>query len=246
MHAAIIPVTQIVIGAGHLVRLRVYGRIFHVARRRRSSILTYQPLDRYVVIAFAIGLVYKFAPHVGKRFVDSARLVIIEKTRLILRDAMRDLVRHHIVCYDVAAISINHLTAIPKSITIARIIVMNRRFYRHAGVVNAIAAMIREVEIIRVACINVRILRVDIAARAGRIGFVAHQRAGQVCSIVSSVSLAVFGIINLVKTQRQVAAQSVYQHELADGQQFYRRHLHTPDQAGIALIWANQARVVNP
>ena len=57
----------------------------------------------------------EFAPDIGKRFIDSAGLVVVKETGGVFRNAVRQFMAHHIVRTG-KALPINHLGAVPEGV----------------------------------------------------------------------------------------------------------------------------------
>ena len=105
-----------VVGARHAIRIAVRARGLHVADRPDArDVLAELPLHLRRVVARAVGLVDQLAEDIGERFVDRARLVVVEEVGAEVGDAVSQLVPDDVVRRRVA-LAVDHLLAVPERV----------------------------------------------------------------------------------------------------------------------------------
>ncbi len=202
VHAAVVAGAGVIPEARHLVGIASRRGMGHVADHADAGrqVFTQQPVHRRGVVAGGVGQIDELAPKIGKRLVDGAGLVVIKQIRAVFGDPVGELVADDIVGQR-KPIAIHHLRTVPEGVGADGGAVVYGGDQCHPCVVEAVAAVLVEKEIVGVAGEDMRGLGVGIAGQAVGIGFVAHQGPGQARGVVGAVGLAVPGVFNQIDAQ---------------------------------------------
>src|SRR5664280_1795952 len=137
------------------------------------------------------------AEDVGERLVKRPRLVRVVEARLILRDAVGQLVADHVDSLGEAledlpvAVAVHHLSAVPEGVVVAPL-VMDGGDERHAAVVDRVAAEDVVIEVVRSAGAVVGLVDRDVLAR--RVALTPRLRAGELRAVFGVVHGAVLAL----------------------------------------------------
>ncbi len=112
---------------------------------------------------------------------------------------MSQLVAYDIVCYKPRAV--DHLRPVPEGIGAKEVAVIHGGYQRLPGIVQAVAIVLIEEEIIGLTGEQMRISSLAVARQTVGIALVTDQRAGQVTGVIGSKCCAVLRPLNQVDVQ---------------------------------------------
>ncbi len=131
------------------------------------------------------------------------------------------------------SISIDHLRTVPKSVVVIGPVV-DRGDQGSAGVVVAIPAKFGGIIVVGTSGVGVRILRGGVAGAAGRVGFVAYQRAGQAATVRGVIRLPILCRIEGVESVNDRAIMRINK-DCPVAQWGIGKDLNFPGQGGGAM-----------